>query len=168
MPTVSTFGYHLIRQAVLADVPTLSALEWACQSNPWPLERVEAFIAEPHEGHEQFGLVALLRGRPVGYAILAMGGGNMSIERIGVVPDQRRQRVGTKLIAMALLEGRRRDLEFVVVVLRETNVAAQRFFHECGFRAGRIAGPLVGWFRTEDGVAMRRTVVLPIPDTLSP
>ncbi|HUE69677.1 MAG TPA: hypothetical protein VMP01_02215, partial [Pirellulaceae bacterium] len=28
--------------------------------------------------------------------------------------------------------------------------------------AGRIAGPLVGWFGTEDAVAMRRPVVLPV------
>jgi ribosomal protein S18 acetylase RimI-like enzyme len=125
------------------------------------MERVEAFLAVPHEGHEQFAFIANLDGRPIGYVILAVGGGNMSIERIGVFPDFRRRRVGTKLIAQALLEARIRKCEFMSTVLRESNVAAQRFFYECAFRAGRIAGPLRGWFGTEDAVAMRRPVRLP-------
>jgi ribosomal protein S18 acetylase RimI-like enzyme len=124
---------------------------------------VEAFLTVPREGHEQFAIVASLHSRPVGYAILAVGGGNMSVERIGVFPDFRRHRVGTKLIAHAILLARTRKSEFMATVLRETNVPAQMFFYECGFRAGRIAGPLVGWFGTEDAVAMRRPVVLPAP-----
>ena len=163
MLSTTTFGDFQLRQTLLADVPLLAAQERDCQDAPWPLERVEAFLSTPPEGHEQIGLVAMLCGRPVGYAILAIGDGNLSIERIGVIPDQRRQRIATKLIALALLEARSRALEFTVAVVRESNVAAQRFFHECGFRAGRIEGPLRGWFGTEDGVAMRRPVVLPMP-----
>jgi hypothetical protein len=75
-------------------VPVIAALEWACQRHPWQLEYVEAFLTVPHERHEQFGLMASLEGRPVGYAILAVGGGNMSIARIGVFPDHRRKRGG--------------------------------------------------------------------------
>jgi hypothetical protein len=48
-------------------------------------------------------------------------------------------------------------------VLRESNVVAQKFFYECAFVAGRVAGPLKGWFGTEDAVAMRRPAVLPVP-----
>ena len=68
----------------------------------------------------------------------------------------------TKLVTVAMLEGRVRGLEKMSVVVRESNPGAQRFFHECGFRAGRITDELRGWFGTEDGVAMRRPVVLPI------
>jgi ribosomal-protein-alanine N-acetyltransferase len=107
-------------------------------------------------------------GRPVGYAIIAVAAGIMGIERIGVFPDYRRRRVGTNLIAQALLEARARDLRFMSTIVRESNVAAQRFFHECGFRAGRIAGPLKGWFGTEDAVAMRRPVFLPAAATSVP
>ena len=63
---------------------------------------------------------------------------------------------------MAILVGRARDLEFMVAVLRESNLAARHFFYACGFRAGRVVGPLKGWFCTEDGIAMRRPVDLPI------
>lgn len=161
-----TYGDYVLREARGLDVPVIAALEWACQSHPWQLERVEAFLTVPHQGHEQFGLIVSLEGRPVGYAILAVGGGNMSVERIGVFPDHRRKRVGTKLIAHAMLTARARKLGFMSTVLRESNVAAQKFFYECGFRAGRIAGPLKGCFGTEDAMAMRRPVVLPIPSTL--
>ncbi len=61
-----------------------------------------------------------------------------------------------------MLEARVRKLRFMSTVLRESNVAAQKFFGACGYRAGRIAGPLKGWFGTEDAVAMRRPVVLPV------
>jgi ribosomal protein S18 acetylase RimI-like enzyme len=156
-----TYGDYVLRDSRAADVPVIAALEWACQSHPWQLERVEAYLTVPHEGHEQFGLMASLEGRPVGYAILAVAAGVMSVERIGVMPDQRRTRVGTKLVAHAMLLARARKLDFMSTVLRESNVPAQNFFYECGFRAGRIAGPLKGWFRTEDAVAMRRPVFLP-------
>lgn len=82
----------------------------------------------------------------------------------GTVPDHRRKGVGTKLIAMAILEGRARSLEFMVTVLRESNLAAQHFFHACGFQAGNVVGPLKGWFGSEGGIAMRRPVVLPSDD----
>ena len=163
-----TYGDYVLRQARAIDVPVIAALEWACQSHPWQLERVEAFLTVSQQGHEQFGLVVSLEGRPVGYAILAIGGGNMSVERIGVMPDQRRRRVGTKLVAHAMLLARARKLDFMSTVLRESNVAAQRFFHECGFRAGRIAGPLKGWFKTEDAVAMRRPAFLPASTIAQP
>jgi ribosomal protein S18 acetylase RimI-like enzyme len=158
-----TYGDYVLRESRSLEVPVIATLEWACQSHPWQLERVEAFLTVPHEGHEQFGLMASFECRPIGYAILAVGGGNMSVERIGVMPDQRRRRVGTKLVAHAMLLARVRRLEFMSTVLRESNVAAQRFFFECGFRAGRIAGPLKGWFRSEDAVAMRRPAFLPPP-----
>ncbi len=65
-----TYGDYVLRDSRSLDVPVIAALEWACQSHPWQLERVEAFLTVPHESHEQFGLVASLEGRPVGYAIL--------------------------------------------------------------------------------------------------
>jgi hypothetical protein len=71
-----TYGDYVLRDARSVDVPVIAALEWACQSHPWQLERVEAFLTVPHEGHDQFGLMASLERRPVGYAILAVGEGN--------------------------------------------------------------------------------------------
>jgi len=112
--------------------------------------------------------MASLEGRPVGYAILAIAAGVMSFERIGVMPDQRRRRVGTKLVAHAILLARVRMLDFMSTVLRESNVAAQQFFHDCGFRADRITDELRGWFGSEDGVLMMRPVVLPVPTSNSP
>ena len=100
----------------------------------------------------------------MGYAILAVAAGIMSFEQIGMMLDHRRKQVGTKLVAHAMLNARTRKLEFMSAVLRESNVSAQKFFfYECGFRAGRIAEPLVGWFGTEDAVAMRRPAFLPPP-----
>jgi ribosomal protein S18 acetylase RimI-like enzyme len=156
-----TCGDYVLREARSIDVPVIAALEWACQSHPWQLERVEAFVTVPHEGHEQFGRLASLERRPVGYAILAVGGGNLSVEQIGVFLDHRRNRVATKLIAHALLVARVQKCEFMSTVMRESNVTAQRFFHECGFRAGRITDELRGWFGDEDGVLKMRPVVLP-------
>src|SRR5262245_27038050 len=121
-----TYGDYDLRQARSMDVPVIAALEWAChQSHPWQLERMEAFLAVPHNGHEQFGSMASVEGWPVGYAILSVGGGNMAAERIGVFPNHRRKRIGTKLIAHAMLLARVRKLDYISTVLRESNVSAQ-------------------------------------------
>ena len=107
----------------------------------------------------------MLNEKVVGYALLTTGGGNMAIDRSGVLQEHRRKRVGTKLIAMAILESQARNLEFMVTVLRESNVAAQHFVYACGFRAGKMAGPLKGWFGNEGGIGMRRLVImLALPD----
>jgi ribosomal protein S18 acetylase RimI-like enzyme len=131
-------------------------------------EKVESFLRTEYEGHERIGLLAFRQNRLVGYALITMGVGILAFERLGVVPDERRKRVGTKLITVAMLDGRVRGLETMSVVVRDSNAVAQRFFHECGFRADRITDELRGWFGTEDGVAMRRPVVLPMPGTPSP
>lgn len=94
----------------------------------------------PHEGHEQFGLMVSLECRPVGYAILAVGGGNMSVERIGVIPEYRRKRVGTKLTAHAMLTARACILDFMSTVLRESNVAAQSSSSSAAFAPGGSRG----------------------------
>ena len=162
------FGDYLLRHCASDDLPTLVALERDCQSDHWPLERVEAFVATPHPSCEQFGILAFLKGQAVGYALLLIGGGNLAIERMGVLPSHRRNRVGTKLVAMGILEGKARSLEFMVAVVRESNLVAQQFYRACGFRAGRMTWPLKGWFGSEDAIAMRRPVELPLhPSTNS-
>ena len=143
-------------------MPAVTELERLCLPDPWPLEKVESYLPTEYEGHERIGLLAFRQNRLVGYALITMGARILAFERLGVVPDERRKRVGTKLVTVAMLEGRVRGLEKMSVVVRESNPGAQRFFHECGFRAGRITDELRGWFGTEDGVAMRRPVVLPI------
>lgn len=135
-----TYGDYVLRESRSVEVPVIAALEWACQSHPWQLERVEAFLTVPHEGHEQFGLVAAHGCRPSGYAILAIAAGIMSFERIGVMPDQRRRRVGTKLVAHAMLLARARKLDFMSTVLRESNLPAQ---NSSSSAASAPAGSLV-------------------------
>lgn len=151
-----TYGDVVLRILRPLDVRAVAGLESACQTHPWPFERVEAFLTLTHLRHEPFGLTASVQSHPVGYAILAVDGGDMSIERIGVLPEYRRRRIGTKLVARAMLEARVRKVAFTAAMLRESNIAAQKFYFECGFRAGGIAGPLRNWFGTEDAVAMRR------------
>jgi hypothetical protein len=71
-------------------------------------------------------------------------------------------------VAVAIVEGRVRRLEFMSTVLRESNVAAQKFFYECGFRSGRIAGQRKCWFESEDAVATWPPVMLPMPGRAEP
>jgi [ribosomal protein S18]-alanine N-acetyltransferase len=154
-------GHYTLRGMAVADVPAVTELERLCFCDAWLLEKVESFLLTQYEGHERLGLLAFRQNRLVGYALITMGAGILAFERLGIVPDERRKRVGTKLITVAMLEGRVRGLEKMSVVVRESNPGAQRFFHECGFRASRITDELRGWFGTEDGVAMRRLCSFP-------
>jgi ribosomal protein S18 acetylase RimI-like enzyme len=156
-----TLGDYTLHGMAVTDVPTVTALERQCFHDAWPLEKVESFLLTRYEGHERIGLLAFRGNQVVGYALITIGAGILAFERLGVAPDERRKRVGTKLVTVAMLEGRVRGLERMSVVVRESNPGAQRFFHACGFRAGRITDELRGWFGDEDGVLMMRQVVLP-------
>ena len=106
-----TFGDYQTRFSITADVPTIVSVESACYPDPWSLERVESFLSVAYRDHERTGLVASHAAQPFGYALITIGSGVLAIERLGIQLDRRRKRVGTKIIALLILEGRSRNLE---------------------------------------------------------
>jgi ribosomal-protein-alanine N-acetyltransferase len=81
------------------------------------------------------GMVAEHEDRVVGFMIYELHKTRIHVLNFAVAPDYRRRDVGCQMVAklMAKLSSQRRSR--IALEVRETNLAAQLFFRENGFRA---------------------------------
>jgi [ribosomal protein S18]-alanine N-acetyltransferase len=81
------------------------------------------------------GMVAEHEGRVVGFMIYELHRNRLRVLNFAVAPEARRLGVGSQMIAKLIgkLSWQRRPR--IVLEVRETNLAAQLFFRENGFRA---------------------------------
>lgn len=89
------------------------------------------------------GVVAEQGGQIVGFMIYALLRNSIHVLNFAVAADCRRLGVGRQMAANLIekLSAQRRSR--ITLEVRETNLAAQLFFCECGFRAVNV---LRGWF----------------------
>lgn len=80
------------------------------------------------------------------------------IERVGVLPEHRRQGYAAGLLAAAVLEGRKVGLRVWGVELREEDLASQTFFRHLGFAALPASDSSRGYFGDQDAIVMTREV----------
>ena len=83
------------------------------------------------------GMVAESSGRIAGFMVYELLGDEFHLLNFAVAQDFRRQKIGTQMIGklIAKLSRRRPTLRLEV---REKNMAAQKFFSKCGFRAWEV------------------------------
>lgn len=88
-------------------------------------------------GGNVVGIVAESNGRIAGFMIYELFDDEFHLMNFAVAQDFRRQKVGTQMIGklIAKLSRRRPALRIEV---REKNMAAQKFFSKCGFRAWEV------------------------------
>lgn len=84
------------------------------------------------------GMVAEHQGQIVGFMVYELHRTRIHVLNFAVAPEFRRHRVGSQMIAKLIgkLSSQRRNR--IVLAVRETNLAAQLFFRENGFRAVSI------------------------------
>ncbi len=120
-----------IRWMIRRDMPEVLATEKASFEFPW-LE--EDFIRCLRQ-RNCIGMVAEHDDRVVGFMIYELHKARIHVLNLAVAPTYRRRGVGSQMVAklVAKLSLQRRSR--VVLEVRETNLAAQLFFRENGFRA---------------------------------
>ena len=120
-----------IRWMIRRDMPEVLATEKASFEFPW-LE--EDFIRCLRQ-RNCIGMVAEHDDRVVGFMIYELHKARIHVLNLAVAPSYRRRGVGSQMVAklIAKLSPQRRSR--VVLEVRETNLAAQLFFRENGFRA---------------------------------
>lgn len=81
------------------------------------------------------GMVAEYQGRIVGFMVYELHRTRIHVLNFAVAPEYRRLGVGTQMISKLIgkLSSQRRNR--IVLAVRETNLPAQLFFRENGFRA---------------------------------
>jgi [ribosomal protein S18]-alanine N-acetyltransferase len=120
-----------IRWMIRRDMPEVLAIEAESFEFPW----LEGDFIRCLRQRNCIGMVAEYEGRVVGFMIYELHKTRIHVLNFAVARDDRRCGVGSQLIAklIAKLSSQRRSR--VLLEVRETNLAAQLFFRENGFRA---------------------------------
>jgi [ribosomal protein S18]-alanine N-acetyltransferase len=124
----------LIRQAGLADVPAIWAIEKASFPTPWSRW---SFLAELGHRHSRM----LVAGPPSphpwqtwGYLIFWVVLDEMHILNLAVHPEHRRRGIARRLLAEGLAQARTLGAELAWLEVRTSNLAAQALYKSFAFK----------------------------------
>jgi [ribosomal protein S18]-alanine N-acetyltransferase len=120
-----------VRWMIRRDMPEVLAIEAGSFEFPW-LE--DDFIRSLRQ-RNCIGMVAECEDRVVGFMVYELHKTRIHVLNFAVAPDMRRFGVGSQMLAKltAKLSMQRRSR--IILEVRETNLGAQLFFRENGFRA---------------------------------
>lgn len=119
-----------ILDATLCHIDEIEAIEKSCFSMPWTREQLINYL--PDERHE---LVAALddAGKLTGYAGLMNVLDEGYISNVAVRADCRRRGTAQALIKALIDRAERKELAFLTLEVRESNLAARSLYKKLGF-----------------------------------
>src|SRR3990172_3156661 len=120
-----------IRWMIRRDMPEVLAIEAASFEFPWLEEDFVRCLRQ----RNCIGMVAEHDDRVVGFMIYELNKNRIEVLNFATSVEHRRRGVGSQMTAKLIgkLSAQRRNR--IALEVRETNLAAQLFFRECGFRA---------------------------------
>jgi ribosomal-protein-alanine N-acetyltransferase len=120
-----------IRWMIRRDMPEVLQIEQQSFEFPWSEEDFIRCLRQ----RNCIGMVAEYDERVVGFMIYELHKSRLHILNFAVSPDCRRQAIGEQMIAKLIskLSSQRRNR--IMLEVRETNLDAQLFFRDAGFRA---------------------------------
>ncbi len=128
-----TFPVH-IRWMIRRDMPEVLDIEQASFEFYWSEEEFLRTLSQ----RNCIGMIAEHGERVVGFMIYEVNTNHLSLANLAVHPAYRRMLVGAAMVSRMLdkLSSHRRT--HLVADIRESNLAAQKFFQEQGFRATEV------------------------------
>ncbi len=123
-----------LRPLAPADIDSLYDL-WRCASLPFrPNGRDEPSRLFQHLGRHEPGGFGLFRGSKIIAGMLISSDGRKGwVERIAVIPEERRTGIGRVLLATAMAEFKRRNLLVYAALIEGENQSSRRLFESCGW-----------------------------------
>lgn len=122
------------RWLIRRDMPEVMAIEFDGFEYPW----TEREFLVTLKNRNCIGMVAESCERVVGFMIYELHRPRLHLISLAVAGDVRRRGVGRQLIEKLQAKLPRGDRQRITTEVRETNLAAQLFFRELGFKATDI------------------------------
>ncbi len=123
-----------IRSWTREDIPTVSALEKDCFSDPWSTADFEgAFDSAVTEG-----LVLINDGQLVGYALLASVLEDADVANVAVAPNYRKKGFGKTLLKALLDRAKEKGVLRVFLEVRVSNAPAIALYKSFGFESVNV------------------------------
>ena len=145
----------VLRQATVADLPEVAALERACYGDPWP---ASAFASLPENARVFFAVARHdVRDRLAGYVVAWYVLDEGELANLAVAPDMRGRGIGRALLDAMLRDAESRGTAQLYLEVRESNQAARQLYATRGFEE---VGRRKRYYRspTEDALILRRTL----------
>lgn len=118
-----------IRPFQPADLEAVARIEEKVFSTPWSKESFEQFLKDPC--YQLW--VALVEEKIVGYCVAQLVPPEAEIHNIAVDTGYWRQGVASKMLKYFLNSMRQDNVEEVFLMLRKSNLAAQKLYQKFGF-----------------------------------
>ena len=123
-------GVH-IRWMIRRDMPEVLQIEKDSFEFPWSEEDFLRCLRQ----RNCIGMVAEQNERVIGFMIYELHKDQLHVLNFAVAPQLRRREVGTQMVEKLIAKLADRRRRRIVLEVRETNLAAQMFFKNLGFRA---------------------------------
>jgi len=123
-----------IRWMIRRDMPSVLAIEGQSFEFPWTEEEFIRCLRQ----RDCIGMVAERNEEVVGFMIYELHKTRIHILSFAVHPQFRRQTVGSAMIDKLVTKLAYQRRNRIVLEVRETNLAAQLFFRQLGFRATSV------------------------------
>ncbi len=132
MSTTSQDGLQLhIRWMIRRDMPEVLAIENESFEFPWSDEDFIRCLRQ----RNCIGMVAESEGRVLGFMIYELHNTRIHLLNFAVASQCRRQGVGSRMVEKLVGKLSHQRRTRIALEVRETNLAAQLFFRQNGFRA---------------------------------
>lgn len=120
-----------IRWMIRRDMPEVLAIEQGSFEFPWAEDDFTRCLRQ----RNCIGMVAEADGRVAGFMIYELNKSQLHVLNFAVRPDARRRSIGRQMVEKLLGKLSQQRRTRITLEVRETNLAAQVFFRNAGFRA---------------------------------
>ncbi|WKZ82205.1 MAG: ribosomal protein S18-alanine N-acetyltransferase [Acidimicrobiia bacterium] len=137
----------VVRPMTAADVAGVTELEAASFPDPWSAAAFFEEIVQP----SRLYLVVEDGGRVAGYGGIMIIEEDAHVMTIAVAPEDRRRRLGTRLMLGMVEVALKRGVQSLTLEVRPSNTAARTLYERFGFVE---VGTRPGYYRDEDAIIM--------------
>ena len=122
---------HLNEETALANINHLIEINKVLDLESWT---VDNFLMDLY-GKWEYSLSALENNQIVGFLICSVKKSNiLHIHKIAVLPKYQRKKIGSTLLKHLFIKAYESNIEEITVKVKKSNINAQRFYEQLGFK----------------------------------